>query len=377
MKYFLNSTKDRELVNTALYYNMWLLLGRNDTFNEVNQFLNLLDDYIQSVTVYPFGTTTLNVNENQYGNCIYDFDTNKASIYLYGLENSDSADYIPILYNAINQFHKAFLYICPQIFSSKSFDKVKENIRYSSLGGQIFVRDNSTLEAIGNGYYGKAFSEVFSSMVTLTALYAFDSNFIKSRYLVDNIFTSNVKYKMNVTDNFEALSFITRLMIASLANTTDIKYQDLIENGYGMYNVTVELEHDYILKANEFVYSMLCDPMKIELEFDKFMGRNNYKAFAKYLDKLYESDGIISSDSMVSIITKLKEFAIKRFECYYENGYYSLNDYKALIANFDNVVNSMPKLYLNYYNDYINSGSYAIIPHKNSKLTTLKKAFNF
>ncbi len=375
MKYFLNSTKDRELVNTALYYNMWLLLGRNDTFNETNQFLNLIDDYIQSVTVYPFGTTTLNVNKNQYGNCIYDFKTNKISIYLYGLENSEESDYIPLLYNAINQFHRAFLYICPQVFSSKSFDKVKDDTRYSSLGGQIFVRDNSTLDSIGNGYYGKAFSEVFSNMVSLTALYAFDSHFIKSRYLVDNIFTSNVKYKMNVTDNYEAISFITRLIIASLSNTTDIKYQDLIENGYGMYNVTVELQHDYVLKANDFVYAMLCDPMMIELEFDKFMGKNNYRAFAKYLDTLYESEGIISSDAMISIISKLKEFAIKRFDCYYENGYFSINNYKTLIANFDNVVNSMPKMYLPYYNDYINNSSYAIIPERKSKLPTLKKAF--
>lgn len=218
--------------------------------------------------------------------------------------------------------------------------------------GMISERDANTGEYVGQHYYGKMFNETWMDIYTTIGLVSFDSQFKDSGVTADTVLKTNYKNWGDASTGYSVLTSITRLAIAAFSNNGSINYQNLIGQGYGIVDINTKTRSQRILKANDFIYGIMCDPMHIEQEFDKIMGEGSYRIFAEYLDRLflnYQKTKSLSPIEVKRVMNILPDYLNRKCNLYLTNGTFSQEEINRIIGNFNVIWNSLQQEYGAYF----------------------------
>lgn len=105
-------------------------------------------------------------------------------------------------------------------------------------------------------------------------------------------------------------------------------------------------------KANDFLYGMLFDPLHVNEEFDKFMGKESWRTFSEWQDRLFIDcllGQTIPSEDVKQIMNILPDFLNKKMNCYLSHGLIDQAGANAIIGNFNRIWNSMQREYGVYF----------------------------
>ena len=107
-----------------------------------------------------------------------------------------------------------------------------------------------------------------------------------------------------------------------------------------------------IHRENDFLYGIVYDPLHIEEEFDKFMGKGHYRTFCEYLDRLFVSslsNQKLPSDKAKIVMNILPGFLNNKINYYRKNNLMDLETATQIVSNFNRIWNSMQKEYGAYF----------------------------
>lgn len=346
--------KDKELIEKSINYNAWLLFGKNNK-NQINNFFKLFQQKVSTISVLPHGSRTQHINPRVPGICRrIDENTGALAIEMLGYKNAPASQQDFLLHEGPHEFCHAFADLAPLIYSKYTNGRTKDGVKYFNEMGMISEKDAKTGQPVGQHFYGKMFNETMMDIFTTMGLAAFDSDFQNKNRgtTVDSVMKTNYKSWGDATTGYSIFTSITRLAIAAFSNNGDINYQDLSNKGYGIININTEGANHQKLKANDFIYGIMCDPQHIEDEFDKVMGDGYYRVFTEYLDRLFISfqrTGQVPPQEVKRIMNILPDFLNKKCAYNLRNGIFTQNTSQKIIGDFNRIWNSMQKEYGAYF----------------------------
>lgn len=353
MKISYKNIRDKKLISNSFYNNAKLLFGNNREF--IENFKKVFENRVKSITSIAFGERTNHIGPGTGANgiCRHDeVDSSKMHIEIIGYENVAADKYAEIMHNAQHEFCHAFANITPSIFARNVDGKVKNGIRYTDEYGMISKRNNNDGKLVSPGFYGKMYNETMMDILTTMGLVAFDDRFKNSDITIDDVLNNNYKDWPDYTTAYAMFTSLTRLSIAAFSNDGDIEYQKLIDNGEGIINAKTTTKSGQTMKANDFLYGIMCDPQHIESNFDKFMGDGSYEAFTSCLDQIFlrcKSKEDIDPKQIKTIMNILPDFVNRRVQYYIKNGIMTVEETNRIVSNFNKIWNSMQVEYKAYF----------------------------
>lgn len=96
----------------------------------------------------------------------------------------------------------------------------------------------------------------------------------------------------------------------------------------------------------------MCDPMHIEREFDRFMGRGCFRIFSKSLDTLFQKyirTQEIPPSEIKKIMKVLPDFLNKKCDYSLQNEIYTQGEKNRIVFNFNRIWNSLQSEYQSYF----------------------------
>lgn len=193
------------------------------------------------------------------------------------------------------------------------------------------------------------FNETMMDIITSISINSFAS---QSHTTADDILKKPYTEWGNSITGYSIFTSITRLTIAAFANNGLINYQNIIDSGRGILDVTTKMADGKLHFANDFLYGIIYDPLHIEQEFDKIMGSDYYRTFCEYLDRLFLNclqKGKIPSKHIKMIMNTLPDFLNKRMKYYIQNGIINQREANTIVANFNQIWNAMQKEYQSFF----------------------------
>lgn len=346
--YYYVSNEDKKLVEQSFNNVAWIVFGKRDK-DKIAAFKELFESEVKKVNVFPQGTITSYLSSKTPGICRLDEESNKIVIEMLGYGKSIASQHPFIKHEGTHEFCHAFADLLPMAFSKQIDGIVKKGIRCKNHMGMIKETDPVSGKLIGQNYYGKMFNETMMDIVTSMSINAFDSS---SNKTVDDILRTQFSKWGNSRTSYSIFTSLTRLTIAAFSNNGFINYQNLVNSGYGIFDVTTKMNNGESYKANDFLYGILFDPLHIEQEFDKFMGQGSYRTFCEYLDRLFLTfleNQEIPSDEIKRIMNILPDFLNKKMNYYRQQGIIDLNGQNKIVENFNKIWNSMQLEYNSFF----------------------------
>lgn len=353
-----SDNRDKELINNSINYLTWITYGKNNQ-NLIRGFIDIFNSKVSYIKVIPHGDSTEHIggNTGAEGMCFaINEDDVTLGIEMHGYKNAPISHHKFIRHEGIHEICHAFADILPLIYDAAP--REQNGITYRNQMGMISQRDTKTGKFVGQQYYGKMFNETMMDIFSTIGLASYDPSFRGEGITADAILKSNYKDWKNATTGYSMFTSITRLAIAAFSNNGKINYNDLIEQGYGIVDVNTKTESGEILKANDFLYGVMCNPMHVEEEFDKFMGEGTYRIFNEYLDRLFlmfQGKEKIPAEEVKRVMNFLPDFLNRKCRYNVTNGIYTQTEANDIIGNFNGIWNAMQQEYGAYFNaDEIN-----------------------
>ena len=351
-KYKYYNTRDKKLIEDAFNNIAWLVFGKN-AIDKIDAFSELFDMYVKEVNIYPQGTKQEYVNTYCPGVCRLDTADNKLVIEMLGFANANPSQYTFIEHEATHEFSHSFVDLLPLIFSKNDNGYIQNGVRYKNHMGLIEEKNERTGKLVGHHYYGKMFNETMMDIISTIGLVSFDDNFT-GHITADDVLKKDYTHWENAKTGYSMFTSITRLAIAAFSNNGFVNYDQIIKSGNGIFDVDTTTMNGTSLKANDFLYGIMFDPMHIEREFDKFMGDGSYRKFAHYVDALFailqqQRKHEIPVHDVKKIMNILPDFLNKKCQYYLQNGIMNQNQISAIIGNFNKIWNSMQQEYSAYF----------------------------
>lgn len=347
-KYYYTCKEDEELITKSFNNIAFLIFGKQNK-DKINKFYSYFEKKVSQINIYPQGTTTKYLNNSSPGICRADNDGN-IIIEMLGYNRSSRAQHSWIKHEGTHEFCHSFVDLLPQIMSKNQNGITKGGILYKNHMGLIRESNAKTGELVGQHYYGKMYNETMMDIMTSMAINCFDSNGRGAS--IDKILKTNYNNWGNEITGYSIFTSITRLTIAAFSNNGFINYQNLFDNGVGIFDGNTKMKNGETYKINDFLYGIVFDPLHIEKEFDKFMGEGYYREFCKYLDRLFYfslTKQQLPSDEVKMVMNILPDFINKKINYYRQNGIISLEGANMIISNFNQIWNEMQKEYGSYF----------------------------
>lgn len=347
--------RDKQLIHNSLNYLMWLTFGKNDP-ELIKSFIEIFNDRVEYIKVIQHGDSTENIggNTGAEGMC---FAINEEEVLLaiemHGYYGAPESHHNFIRHEGIHELCHAFADILP-LLNDAYEPKEKDGVVYRNQMGMISQRNAETGEFVGQQYYGKMFNETMMDIYSTMGLASYDSSFKDKGITADTILKSNYKDWSNATTGYSLFTSITRLAIAAFSNDGNINYSDLIEQGQSIVDAKIRTDKGKTLMANDFIYGMMCNPMHVEEEFDKFMGDDTYRIFNEYLDRMFlafKSQRKIPPEEAKRVMTFLPYFLNRKCNYNVTNGIYTQEEADNIIGNFNEIWNSMQLEYEAYFSE--------------------------
>ena len=349
--------RDKYLVSLAFYNIASLVFGKNN-MGKIEEFLKTFKAKTR-IKTYPYDSKDskyIGAAKGVPGICHYgddlekivyrwlDGDINpvkgeKLEIELLGFSNNPRNSRF-LEHAATHEFFHAFNNLL-----SDDTTMEKNGVWYRNMGSNIMASDKTRGKNVV--VYGKCFTETFTDIMTTVAL---NINGAGGHNInVDKILKSRQAEQGEPVTGYTVVRSLTRLMIAAFSNVPDISYQDIIDKGYGIFNINVAGK-DY--KANDFLYGMMYNPLHIETKFDEIAGNGKYQQFCKSLDEAFMADKktLAKPESIHSFMMALAEFVNKRMAVYIKRGKITEAEANKITSNFNEVFNSMQQEYSAYIN---------------------------
>lgn len=345
-KYYYTCEQDRNL-NAKSFDNIaFIIFGKNNTF-KIEAFKEIFQRIVSEINVYPQGTITRWINNSTPGICRE--ENEKLIIEMWGYALASREMYSFIKHEATHEFCHGFIDVLQQLSAKKKNGVVRDNILYSNHMGMIKESAVRTGKLVNQHYYGKMYNETMMDIITSMSINAFDSNHPSN---IDEILKSDYTKWGNAVTGYSIFTSITRLTIAAFSNNANVCYQNLVDNGFGIFDGSTKMKNGEKYKINDFLYGIVFDHLHIEEEFDKFMGTGNYRIFAEYLDRLFISflgKKRLPSDEIIKIMNILPDFLNRKMAFYKRHGIIDENGATKIIENFNQIWNSMQKEYRAYF----------------------------
>ncbi|NLA32504.1 MAG: hypothetical protein GX864_00945 [Mollicutes bacterium] len=342
---------DKLLIDKSFYYNTWLVFGKKDP-NVIKSFLELFNSEVKEINVFPQGTVTEHLSPLIIGICRKDDSSGKLIVEMLGFENAVPSQKTLITHGGVHEFCHAFANLLPTAFSKYPDGIIEDGVKYKNEMGLISETDAITGKPVGQHFYGKMFNETMMDIITSIGVLSFEPQFSNNPNPAHQVLNSNYKSWGNATTGYSIFTSITRLAIAAFSNNGFINYDQIIKNGGGIFDVVTLMKDGSKKKANDFMYGILFDPLHIEKEFDKYMGKGYYRTFCKYLDRafiLFSKNQQIPSEEKKRIMNILPDFLNKKCSYYRQHGLLDDQGVDAIIGNFNKIWNSMQAEYSAYF----------------------------
>lgn len=357
-KFNYSSYIDKNFCDKAFYYNAWLLFGK-DNF-KIDKFKQYFLDSVKQVNILPYGSTGKYITPKKPGICCTINDGIEIEIEAAGVKNAPLSKHQWILHEIVHEFCHAFSHLAPQIYSKYPQGKLinddeARTIKCENTMGIISEKNPHTKELIGFRFYGDMFRETMMDMITSIGLVSFEPQYTNKNVNADTILRKHYNDWHASETGYTIFTSITRLLIAAFSNNGNINFQQLIKEGKGIFNVDVVMKNGTNLKANDFIYGIMCDPLHIQDTFDKYMGEGVYRLFSRLLDKsfiLYKRTGELPEDfttDLKVIMKYIANFLNVKLSDYVDNKLLDINGKNKIIDNFNIIWNSMLTEYRTYF----------------------------
>ena len=344
-EFIFQTERDRKLIDNSYKYLENIIFGKKRDPEILSIMEDLFNKKVSKVLIYPWGTTTKNLSTNNPGICRFDKNGNIV-IEMLGYTAASRDDFKFIEHEAVHEFCHAFADILSEEISTKI---VKNGIVRENSAGMIKETDVKTGQLTGHNYYGKMFNETMMDIIAAMAINNFSQNNISTT--VDDVLQKHYSITGNQETNYTFFTSITRLMIAAFSNVgnIDFRYQDIVKQGESIFTLKNQLHDGTIVKANDFLYGILFDPLHIEKEFDKYMGDDSYRRFCESLDTFFLTN-TLKSEIVKSIMEYIADFLNKKMADLEERRHViTLNERKNIVSNFNRIWNSMQLEYEAYF----------------------------
>ena len=357
-KYTYYSKIDENLIGNSFSYISKMILGSKQSEN-ISIMKNMFESLVEKVEIVPWGVHTEDLNSNTPGICKV-LDDDKFSIHMWGYSNAPKNKYKWIQHEGVHEFCHAFADIL-SINSKRIIKKGKEKVNgemktfeivRENCAGLIKETDNATGAPIGHHYYGKMFNETMMDMISAMAINNFAPDITNTT--IDDILYNNYTTTGNQETGYTFFTSITRLIIASFSNVgyQNFNYQKIVNSGNSIFTLKLTLGDGREVKANDFLYGIIHDPLHIEQEFDKYMGDDAYRMMCEFLDGLfleYQKTKQLPADKVKLIMQLIPDFCNMKIADYERRGAISAQERGVMVGNFNKIWNSMQREYGTYF----------------------------
>ncbi|MBQ7141281.1 MAG: hypothetical protein IJO32_07255 [Bacilli bacterium] len=212
--------------------------------------------------------------------------------------------------------------------------------------GEIVVKDNCSssqgitkYDNIENKFYGIALTETFCNIIAKIAILN------KNHESIDNYLVTGLPdYIYNYYSPFEDIS---RLLFFASCNDYLVKYDiEQLINNEGIDAIIGEpINKPY----STFINSVIKNDFEMEIEFDSFVGKNEFKNMCLELDsemlKIKINDSIeepkYNLKVFESVIIKIETYYFNKLEYLHQRGIIGINEKEKLLNEFDSILNSI------------------------------------
>lgn len=347
-KFIYRSKTDENLIGNSYLYMEKMIFGSKDNQEKTSIFRDMFSKAVKKVAIYPWGTDTDDLNSTATGICKYN-DNDAIEIEMWGYTNAPTDKYKWIEHQGVHEFCHAFV----DILSLTNSDKiVKKGIVRENHAGLIKETDQKTGEFVDHHYYGKMFNETMMDIISAMAINNFAPEITYKT--VDDVLSENYTKTGNQQTGYTFFTSLTRLMIAAFSNVGDknFKYQDKVDAGESIFNQNYKLRDGSVVKANDFLYGIVFDPLHIEKEFDKYMDDDSWRTFSQSLDTFfmhYQKTGELLPENVALIMEYIPDFCNKRMADYERRGAITIDESNNMASNFNEIWNSMQREYGAYF----------------------------
>jgi hypothetical protein len=359
-----NFTDDRDgpMCDKAFYYGAGLLFGRNNAA-AISQYKGIFEDKVEKVTTIPWGERGERIGGNIPGMCILvptdDRQDYGLQIEMMGHRNAPQSVSSWLRHEFMHEFAHAHSDIAALILARHQDGVIaSENGRKvlkKNTMGIIMERFFEADELKGYQFYGQMINETMMDMIAQAELVAFEGG---SRNIsLDDVFLRRFNDWSDAKSGYTTFTSLTRLMLTAFSNNGFYSFQKVFNDGGGIFTNTTKMKDGAILKSNDFMYGIMCDPLHIEIEFDKYMGQGKYRELSNDLDSAfgdYLKDGYINKDGKIRIkiaMFLLSDFLNRKTNDYLATGRATERDVEKIKTEFNKIWQPLQTEYKVYFSE--------------------------
>lgn len=354
-KIYISSELEKQLLENAKKYLLSLTIGTGNVRN-YTEFYKGFSNALKTVRVIPYGSRSEEININCPGICISNFIEGTATIEMYGFKNRDFRQYQAVKHEFTHEYSHA---LCNYLghLSEPDGKKVRttgdgETYTKRNCGGSLMFTNDRTEE---NHAFGVMFSETFADMLTTMALIAFDPEYPLRNVTVDTVLTQHVNNWGDDQTGYSIFTSLTRLMIAAFSNAPTINYQTVVNAGQSICTINAITNAGRKVRANDFLYGMVFNPMEIERKYDFFMGNGAFLELCSRIDKVFNEylrTNVYTTHMKEEIkyfMTVLSHFCNAKKKYNLACGIWDINDANAAVSNYNKVWNKLQSEYSSFF----------------------------
>lgn len=344
----IHTEDDIKILNKALDYNARFRVGRNSQANK--SLSNKFSENMTQIKAIKPGEKGEYIGGNTGGAFFSKMNGRNMEYYIeyfstMGKTNQQKKACLEIAVHEVSHAYSTFM---PMIYRAPNSGVRIENYIYKN--GRSGIIEKYSLDGKLIKRYGKMAIETMNDIITYAMMAKFEPGYATED--VDTILKVNYKaYGGRDISSYTFLTSLTKMMLGAFANA-NTSYERILDANLGIANIPYITHNGKKMQVNDFLYGMLCDPIHIQMEYDKIMGDGKYEELSDILDSLYEAhmqNRRLDSSKVKHVMTVVPEFANKKFRIGIANGTYKPEDKNGLVGDFNSLWNSMQKQYETYF----------------------------
>lgn len=229
-------------------------------------------------------------------------------------------------------------------------DRIDEKIRQRALHETVHAfnywlsKDNHEQKLFDKNdvsdpfiFGGKMFNETFTDIITDFAFKAMMPIRTKETLPVNRVLKEKHSELGTPNSVYSIFTSLTKLMIAAFANDGETNYQKYIDDGKGIFYIKSKAKDGRFV--NDFMYFMLTNPWKLEEEYDKYMGKGQFKSLRDKIDKVFyeyvEQDLVLDRMLIREYVQNVSALLDKRMSDFETNGILDRDQIYEIKNNFN------------------------------------------
>lgn len=354
-KYNFNSNLDKEYFQRVLEYIANFLYGNNIRMKEL--YIGLMQKYLLSVTTYQPYVANNHVTGFNPG-ITYCRADGSSDIHMYGFKTSNTND--PRFKFVVNEFIHECLHASITVlnfaFSEKKTMVINgQVVECIALAGEINYKfPDGRIERVG-----RMFNELLVDMLTSAISNRFDPYIGNRDISISETLKNPYTRWCDAKSGYTGLVTLAQLVNAAFSLEPVSTLATIVNRGDSILNRKISSKvleqtgayYQESLYPNLFIDSILCNPLLMQREFDRFMGDGSYYSFAKAMDAHFEkyldsrTMDISFKRDILKVMKLISVFLNARKDYYHSKGFITLNDMNETVGEYNNIWNNIQSIY--------------------------------